>query len=480
MLKEQKRRSLAAVFMTVLLLLSMGTVLHAEEEDLSDDNSLASLGILTEDITMSPDFSYDIWSYDIVVPAYTTELELEPVTSNANATISDISGTTLDENGNGTVVITVVSESGNPIQYVLNVTREEEVRDPAQAISENEAALVETPPAPAEPQTEDPRYVKVDKNSLQEAENTIERLQKEMEVYKERNNLFTYVIYGLIAVSVVLLFIVINLLLRRRDISRELKEYRKMGAVQGGGAGRGEAPASQRIPEEERWPDDDDDWDDWAEEAREKKGRKKKGRQNRGEEAAAEREEAVNVQTSWTETQVGTPAEPSRRYSGSAGRGRGSDAPARGENAGRNQAPSERKQTASRSASRSKGSGKVSDNTRMYRASSGQNQSAHRVPGDQTRMIRPVSRTDVKEDEARRVVQEEMRRVQEGRRAEAERQKAEEKVLEQTSEREKAAQEAAIRAEEAARAAQKAAESAGTAPSEAPDRKDVQIDLIDL
>ena len=480
MLKEQKRRSLAAVFMTVLLLLSMGTVLHAEEEDLSDDNSLASLGILTEDITMSPDFSYDIWSYDIVVPAYTTELELEPVTSNANATISDISGTTLDENGNGTVVITVVSESGNPIQYVLNVTREEEVRDPAQAISENEAALVETPPAPAEPQTEDPRYVKVDKNSLQEAENTIERLQKEMEVYKERNNLFTYVIYGLIAVSVVLLFIVINLLLRRRDISRELKEYRKMGAVQGGGAGRGEAPASQRIPEEERWPDDDDDWDDWAEEAREKKGRKKKGRQNRGEEAAAEREEAVNVQTSWTETQVGTPAEPSRRYTGSAGRGRGSDAPARGENAGRNQAPSERKQTASRSASRSKGSGKVSDNTRMYRASSGQNQSAHRVPGDQTRMIRPVSRTDVKEDEARRVVQEEMRRVQEGRRAEAERQKAEEKVLEQTSEREKAAQEAAIRAEEAARAAQKAAESAGAAPSEAPDRKDVQIDLIDL
>ena len=378
------------------------------------------------------------------------------------------------------MVITVVSESGNPIQYVLNVTREEEVRDPAQAISENEAALVETPPAPAEPQTEDPRYVKVDKNSLQEAENTIERLQKEMEVYKERNNLFTYVIYGLIAVSVVLLFIVINLLLRRRDISRELKEYRKMGAVQGGGAGRGEAPASQRIPEEERWPDDDDDWDDWAEEAREKKGRKKKGRQNRGEEAAAEREEAVNVQTSWTETQVGTPAEPSRRYSGSAGRGRGSDAPARGEHAGRNQAPSERKQTASRSASRSKGSGKVSDNTRMYRASSGQNQSAQRVPGDQTRMIRPVSRTDVKEDEARRVVQEEMRRVQEGRRAEAERQKAEEKVLEQTSEREKAAQEAAIRAEEAARAAQKAAESAGTAPSEAPDRKDVQIDLIDL
>ena len=339
---------------------------------------------------------------------------------------------------------------------------------------------METPPAPAEPQTEDPRYVKVDKNSLQEAENTIERLQKEMEVYKERNNLFTYVIYGLIAVSVVLLFIVINLLLRRRDISRELKEYRKMGAVQGGGAGRGEAPASQRIPEEERWPDDDDDWDDWAEEAREKKGRKKKGRQNRGEEAAAEREEAVNVQTSWTETQVGTPAEPSRRYTGSAGRGRGSDAPARGENAGRNQAPSERNQTASRSASRSKGSGKVSDNTRMYRASSGQNQSAQRVPGDQTRMIRPVSRTDVKEDEARRVVQEEMRRVQEGRRAEAERQKAEEKVLEQTSEREKAAQEAAIRAEEAARAAQKAAESTGAAPSEAPDRKDVQIDLIDL
>ena len=480
MLKVQKRRSLAAVFMTVLLLLSMGTVLHADEE-LSDDNSLASLGIQTEDITISPDFSYDIWSYDVVVPAYTTELELEPVTSNANATISDISGTTLDENGNGTVVITVLSESGNPIQYVLNVTREEEVRDPAQAISENEADLVETPPAPVEPQTEDPRYVKVDKNSLQEAENTIERLQKEIEAYKERNNLFTYVIYGLIAVSVVLLFIVINLLLRRRDVSRELKEYRKMENAQGSIPGRGEAAYSRKIPEEDRWPDDDDDWNDWEEEeAREKKGRKKKGRQNRRDDAAVQRGEAVNVQTSWTETQVGTPAEPSRRYSGSAGRGRGSDTSARTENAGRNQAQAERKQASSRSSSGNRGSKKVSDDTRMYRASSGQNQSSQRVPGDQTRMMRPVSRTDVKEDEARRAVQEEMRKVQEGRRAEAERQKAEEKVIEQTAERERAAQEAALRAAEAASAAQKAAENGSGDPSKAADRKDVQIDLIDL
>ena len=39
-------------------------------------------------------------------------------------------------------------------------------------------------------------------HSLEEAENTIERLQQEMEVYKERIHLFTYVIYGLI-VSVV-------------------------------------------------------------------------------------------------------------------------------------------------------------------------------------------------------------------------------------------------------------------------------------
>ena len=61
-----------------------------------------------------------------MVPTYATKLELKPVTSNANATISDISGTMLDENGNGTVVITVVSESGDPILYVLNVTREKQ------------------------------------------------------------------------------------------------------------------------------------------------------------------------------------------------------------------------------------------------------------------------------------------------------------------------------------------------------------------
>ena len=44
-----------------------------------DDNSLSSLGILTEGAVVTPEFSYDTWSYEVSVPAGTTELQLDPV-----------------------------------------------------------------------------------------------------------------------------------------------------------------------------------------------------------------------------------------------------------------------------------------------------------------------------------------------------------------------------------------------------------------
>ena len=57
-------------------------------------------------------------------------------------------------------------------------------------------------------ETEDARYVKVDKNTLKDAEDTISRLQSDLQVYKDRSHTFTYVIYALIAGCVVLLFLV--------------------------------------------------------------------------------------------------------------------------------------------------------------------------------------------------------------------------------------------------------------------------------
>jgi hypothetical protein len=165
-----------AVLLTLALMLSLFTVLTAAA---SDDNSLADLGITTAGATVSPEFRYDIWEYNVTVPAGTTELALSPHTTNPSATINSVTGTTLNADGTGTVIITVTSESGNAIEYVLHVSAARGAVDPAAAIAANEAGTVtrDTEVVQSEVETEDPRYVKVDRNSLQEAENTIERLR---------------------------------------------------------------------------------------------------------------------------------------------------------------------------------------------------------------------------------------------------------------------------------------------------------------
>ena len=165
----------AALLLTVMMLLSFAGAVFA-----SDDNSLSDLGITTQGTTVSPDFRYDIWEYSVQVPAGTTELELTPRTTNPSATINSVSGTTLNADGTGTVIITVTSESGNAIDYVLNVTSARGPVDPAEAIAANESSsgvTIDTEVVQSEVETEDPRYVKVDRNSLKDAENTIEKLQ---------------------------------------------------------------------------------------------------------------------------------------------------------------------------------------------------------------------------------------------------------------------------------------------------------------
>ena len=225
----------------------------------SDDNSLADLGIKTEGATVTPEFSYDTWTYDVTVPAGTTELALDPVPSSDSATIAEITGTTLNEDGTSTVYITVQAQTGAQFTYTLNVTG----GGGAAAQPETPAPVPETQPAtepptekatepPTEPQTEDSRFVRVDKNTIQEAENTITNLKGDIAKYQDTISLYTKIIYGLIAVAVLLLFIVINLILRKRDLKAELNDYRSLSAkknkkqpYKGGAQGRPVPPANK-------------------------------------------------------------------------------------------------------------------------------------------------------------------------------------------------------------------------------------------
>lgn len=203
-------------------------------EGASNDNSLSSLGILTEGAVVSPDFYYSTIEYNVTVPAGTTRLELDPVTSNENAWIVDISGQDLVD-GKTTVEIVVSAESGAQYTYYLYV--EEEKGAEAGAAAQTEAQTEKETEPETEPETEDPRYVKVDRNSLQEAENTISTLKKETGSYRDRISLLMKILYGLIAFCVILLFIVINLILKKKDLKAELQEYRGYGYPQDMDAG---------------------------------------------------------------------------------------------------------------------------------------------------------------------------------------------------------------------------------------------------
>ena len=255
---NRRYRQLLAAVMVVLV----ASVFFAAAAYASDDNSLADLGIKTEGAVVSPEFRYDTWEYTVEVPAGTKTLELEPHTTNPTATVNSVTGTTLDPDGTGTVIITVTSESGNVIEYVLKVSQAREPMDPAAAIAANESSVsttIDTEVVQSEVETEDPRYVKVDRNSLEDAEKTITEQRSHI-------TMLTYVLYALIAVSIIFLFIVISQLLRRRDIAQELAFY-KNGNAHGGSVA-------------------EDGWGEWGD------------------------EEGDRAASAWTREQIGTPVQP--------------------------------------------------------------------------------------------------------------------------------------------------------------------------
>ena len=79
---NRRCRQLLVAAAILLIMTVMSAAVYA-----SDDNSLASLGIQTQDVVVTPEFRYDIWEYDVEVPAGTTSLALEPHTTNPSATV---------------------------------------------------------------------------------------------------------------------------------------------------------------------------------------------------------------------------------------------------------------------------------------------------------------------------------------------------------------------------------------------------------
>ncbi len=203
-----------------------------------DDNSLASLGITSQGAVLDTDFGPSVWDSYVRVPAGTTKLELEPVPSVESASVTEIAGTELDANGSATVVITVTAGNGDAFNYQVHVTTdpslgtitpepETEVVTEAQTEAQTEKQVVETQ-AETEPETED-QYVRVDRNTVEQAENTINELNSRIDDYQKHISLYTKIIYGLIAVAIALLLTVINLLLRRKDLKEEVASYRSYG-----------------------------------------------------------------------------------------------------------------------------------------------------------------------------------------------------------------------------------------------------------
>lgn len=189
----------------------------------SGDNSLSSLGLGVGEC--SPEFYYSTLEYTITVPAGTTELTLDPVTSDANASIVDISGTQLEADGTGTVFITVEAPNGAQVTYTLNVVPDGEAPAPeteaAQTELSEEQKMLEEQQRMSESEEALRQQAEIEQNKQQVA-----ALTTQNEDLNKRLDLLMKVLYGLVAFAVILLFLVINQCLRNKDLKEDLKDAR--------------------------------------------------------------------------------------------------------------------------------------------------------------------------------------------------------------------------------------------------------------
>ena len=218
-MRTMKRTRRFVLALAALLLFAMALPVLAA----SDDNSLSALNV--HNGTVTPDFAYNIWEYEVTVEPGTTELLLEPTTSDPNATITSITGTVLQD-GKATVLINTMSESGTPMSYTLYV------RESGEAAKETEAAQTEPQTEKVtEPQTESQVQTQAQTESETEVAAT-NTLQDQITKLKSNSDLMMKIVYGLIALTVILLFLIINLILKNRDLKDDLKDAEDQLAYQ--------------------------------------------------------------------------------------------------------------------------------------------------------------------------------------------------------------------------------------------------------
>ena len=221
----KRKKNLTAMLRTVLLGMLLAC-LCSGAVFASDDNSLYALGITTEGVTVTPDFIYSTWEYDVMVPYGTTRLELEPVPSSDVARISDISGNEIGEDGTAEITITVTAQNGSNHIYTLHVTTDPATIVQTEAQTEPPTEPETEPETETEAETEDPRFVMMPRETLEQTDHTIQEQRGEIARYRDTVNLYIKIIYGLIAGCVVLLFLVMNMLLRNHSLKGKLKEAR--------------------------------------------------------------------------------------------------------------------------------------------------------------------------------------------------------------------------------------------------------------
>lgn len=191
----------------------------------SGDNSLYSLG-LENASSCSPEFVYSTWEYNVTVPAGTTELLLSPITSDENASIVDISGTQLGEDGTSTCYITVEAANGARVSYTLYITTDAAAETEAK---ETEKSAEQQDAEEAARQSEQAASEAAHQQQIQfeQMQNQVTTLTNENADLTDRINLLMKIMYGLVGFAVLLLFFMINQSLRNKDLKEDLKEARQ-------------------------------------------------------------------------------------------------------------------------------------------------------------------------------------------------------------------------------------------------------------
>lgn len=215
------RLVLLMVSVVCLLMVSISAEDYSDDSS-SGDNSLYSLG-LENAVSCEPEFYYATLEYNVKVSADTKELQLDPVKSADSAEITDISGTTLSDDGTGTVSISVQAANGAVATYILHVTSdgtaaETETETTVNAAESEAQAESEKIAAESEKAAQSEAAAQLEQKNQQ-----VTALQKENDDFASRLDKLMKVLYGLIAFAVILLFVIINQSLRNKDMKDEIK-----------------------------------------------------------------------------------------------------------------------------------------------------------------------------------------------------------------------------------------------------------------